>query len=323
MDKDTLSYTLENEPALFADRGFTGHEYLEDFKLYNMNGRLYDPVLGRFLSPDPFVQMPDFSQNFNRYSYCLNNPLKFTDPDGELFFEIAAFLVFTYLKTAYDNRDEQSGKWAWNPVSWFKKDDFRIQVGVNTNTNFSDVTVFGGAGFGDALPAFSNNSNHGFGFGSVYRDGSNCFYYPSYKYFSPEQKVNQAIVNAQTSVSNLNDFEAVNYILSANGTRYGIEPYTGPRVISGAPSFIGGPLRKGQQAIKLGKYLFSPSTFHTTKQVLLKSLGTKGYASVVGNNPDIMFKGTKVFLTGAKNSPYFGKSYETGLSVLDFIDLFY
>jgi RHS repeat-associated protein len=50
------------------------------------NGRMYDPVLGRFLSPDPFVQMPDFSQNFNRYSYCLNNPLKYTDPSGELFF---------------------------------------------------------------------------------------------------------------------------------------------------------------------------------------------------------------------------------------------
>lgn len=47
-------------------------------------GRLYDPVLGRFLSPDPYVQMPDFTQNFNRYSYCLNNPLVYTDPTGEL-----------------------------------------------------------------------------------------------------------------------------------------------------------------------------------------------------------------------------------------------
>jgi RHS repeat-associated protein len=53
------TYTLDaNDKALFADRGFTGHEYLEDFKLYNMNGRLYDPVVGRFLSPDPQVQDP-------------------------------------------------------------------------------------------------------------------------------------------------------------------------------------------------------------------------------------------------------------------------
>jgi hypothetical protein len=42
------------------------------------------PRLGRFLSPDPYVQEPDFTQSFNRYAYCWNNPLKFTDPDGEL-----------------------------------------------------------------------------------------------------------------------------------------------------------------------------------------------------------------------------------------------
>jgi len=47
-----------------------------------MNARLYDPALGRFLSPDPYVQAPDFSQNYNRYSYCLNNPFKYTDPSG-------------------------------------------------------------------------------------------------------------------------------------------------------------------------------------------------------------------------------------------------
>ena len=50
-----------------------------------MNGRMYHPILGRFLSPDPYVQAPDFSQSFNRYSYCLNNPLIYTDPTGEFF----------------------------------------------------------------------------------------------------------------------------------------------------------------------------------------------------------------------------------------------
>ncbi len=50
-----------------------------------MNGRLYDPQLGRFLSPDNYVQQPDNSQNFNRYSYCLNNPLKYNDPSGDFF----------------------------------------------------------------------------------------------------------------------------------------------------------------------------------------------------------------------------------------------
>jgi hypothetical protein len=47
-----------------------------------MNGRVYDPWLGRFLSPDNYVQQPWNSQSFNRYSYCFNNPLKFIDPSG-------------------------------------------------------------------------------------------------------------------------------------------------------------------------------------------------------------------------------------------------
>ena len=65
-------------------RGYCGHEMLPDYGLINMNGRLYDPQIGRFLSTDNFVQEPTNSQNFNRYSYCLNNPLKYTDPSGEI-----------------------------------------------------------------------------------------------------------------------------------------------------------------------------------------------------------------------------------------------
>jgi len=92
------SYTLSGEPELMAGRGFTGHslpqlagEWLPWFNLYNMparmshsggNGRLYDPVVGRFLSPDPVIQDPLATQEYNRYSYCLNNPLKYTDPTG-------------------------------------------------------------------------------------------------------------------------------------------------------------------------------------------------------------------------------------------------
>lgn len=67
------------------NRGYCGHEMLNDFQLINMNGRMYDPYLGRFLSPDNYVQLPTSAQSFNRYSYCLNNPLKYVDPSGELF----------------------------------------------------------------------------------------------------------------------------------------------------------------------------------------------------------------------------------------------
>lgn len=66
-------------------RGYGGHEMLNEFNLINMNGRVYDPVLGRFLSPDKYVQEGDNSQNYNSYSYCLNNPLKYADPSGNVF----------------------------------------------------------------------------------------------------------------------------------------------------------------------------------------------------------------------------------------------
>ncbi len=76
------SYNVAAQTDILPDRGFTGHEYLPWFKLYNMNGRLYDPVVGRFLEPDPVLQDAFSTQNLNRYSYALNNPLKYVDPNG-------------------------------------------------------------------------------------------------------------------------------------------------------------------------------------------------------------------------------------------------
>ena len=63
-------------------RGFTGHEHLDRTGFIHMNGRVYDPTLGRFLSPDPIIQASTYSQDWNRYSYGFNNPLTFTDPTG-------------------------------------------------------------------------------------------------------------------------------------------------------------------------------------------------------------------------------------------------
>ncbi len=78
------SWTFNDVPDQYIfDRGFTGHEHLDELGLINMNGRMYDPWLGRFLSPDNYVQAPGYSQNLNRYSYALNNPLIYTDPDGQ------------------------------------------------------------------------------------------------------------------------------------------------------------------------------------------------------------------------------------------------
>ncbi len=70
--------------GMLLDRGYTGHEHLQGVELIHMNGRLYDPLLHRFLAPDNYVQDPYNTQNFNRYGYVYNNPLMYTDPSGEL-----------------------------------------------------------------------------------------------------------------------------------------------------------------------------------------------------------------------------------------------
>lgn len=80
--------------ALPAQRGYTGHEHYELFNLIDCNGRIYDPVLARFLSPDPLLEDITNLQLLNRYSYCGNNPVTFSDPSGfSLWKKIKSFIV--------------------------------------------------------------------------------------------------------------------------------------------------------------------------------------------------------------------------------------
>lgn len=71
-----------------TDRGYTGHEHLDESGLIHMNGRIFDPVMARFMSADPFVQAAGNLQSYNRYSYVMNNPLGYTDPSGFFFRQI-------------------------------------------------------------------------------------------------------------------------------------------------------------------------------------------------------------------------------------------
>lgn len=64
-------------------RGYTGHQQLDDVGIVHMNGRTFDPYVGRFMQPDPLNQDPSNMQNFNRYGYCMNNPMTCMDPSGQ------------------------------------------------------------------------------------------------------------------------------------------------------------------------------------------------------------------------------------------------
>jgi RHS repeat-associated protein len=72
---DTIDGVIDN-------RGYTGHEMLDQLDLVHMNGRIYDPLTARFMSADPILQDPMNAQSYNRYSYVLNNPTNLTDPTG-------------------------------------------------------------------------------------------------------------------------------------------------------------------------------------------------------------------------------------------------
>ncbi len=80
-----FGYSSSSVPGFdILEHGFTGHEHIRQFDLINMNARLYDPQIARFLSPDNEITNPENPQNYDRYAYCLNNPLKYTDPSGNM-----------------------------------------------------------------------------------------------------------------------------------------------------------------------------------------------------------------------------------------------
>ena len=119
-------------------RGYTGHEMLYEFDLIHMNGRLYDPFVGRMLSPDNFVQDATSTQNYNRYSYVVNNPLKFTDPSGEIIWAavIAGAVIGGYIGGATANGgDLDARNWNW-------------QSGKTWGGIGAGLVIGGAAGFG-------------------------------------------------------------------------------------------------------------------------------------------------------------------------------
>lgn len=134
----------------YTSRGYTGHEHIDETCLINMNGRVYDPLVGLFLSPDPMLQEPMNPLNYNRYTYVLNNPLKYSDPSG-----------YNY---------EWDPRWAdYDPDA--EKD--RQRMGNNLRwLNYADPSAFtGGGSYADRIKNMHSNPN-----GWSYQNGTGEFY---------------------------------------------------------------------------------------------------------------------------------------------------
>lgn len=76
----------------WIERGYTGHEHIDDMALIHMNGRLEDPVLGRMLSPDPVLGSLSSPQALNPYAYVANDPTSYTDPSGLFLSKVVKFI---------------------------------------------------------------------------------------------------------------------------------------------------------------------------------------------------------------------------------------
>ena len=169
------------------DRGFTGHEHLQTVGLIHMNGRLYDPALHRFLQPDNFVQDPFNTQNFNRYGYCLNNPLLYTDQNGELFLLDDLIVGVAGFAFGYVYHGITTGDWGWNAVgagglgagtallSYYTMGGFSLAAGGSLSGGLSFAGNYMlSSTFNSFMPSFnipiSNNfsfsASLGLGFGS-------------------------------------------------------------------------------------------------------------------------------------------------------------
>ena len=212
-DPNTWENYNYNMPSFITDRGYTGHEHLDEFILINMNGRMYDPETARFLSPDVVIADPSNPASYNPYAYVLNNPLKYTDPSGYVVdpVSIAAYIIagaILYSSYAKQNADPATGKWDWNFTNWFSEDKPGWMLGMTINTSFTNTTFF-------ASMNWSNGSNTTLGYNTQYGWGGGSapqnMYFPNYNSGASEAAAVSSIARMDRSIyfqstSNYMDF---------------------------------------------------------------------------------------------------------------------
>ena len=153
----------------------------------HMNGRVYDPDLGRFISADPYVQYPMSTQNYNRYTYVDNNPLSYTDPSG--------FHIFgDYYGDAYDNFTD-SGAYNY---------DFNSSMGFFAGDSYSSLdysATFGFEGDNIAVTGYEGGSSFTYYFDTASYQGAG---------------VSQAVASTSTSYGS-----SINSLTGSTGSGFG------------------------------------------------------------------------------------------------------
>ena len=172
-------------------RSYTGHEELPWFGLLNANARLYDPYMGRFLSPDPLLAISGNPLHFNPYVYTNNNPLRYVDQNGEFFITIVTAIGNTIANLISHGFNFKNYYWkktinAWkidkglfqgnveqiiSKLTWGLPQTvignvfahgYNIASNISVNTGYGMVTIGGATGSSNREKAFTL-SNYSFG----------------------------------------------------------------------------------------------------------------------------------------------------------------
>ncbi|STD09972.1 Cell wall-associated polypeptide CWBP200 [Chryseobacterium carnipullorum] len=248
-DKNTIDTT-----SLLIERGYTSHEHFAEVGIIHMNGRLYDPLLRRFLNADENIQDPTNTQNYNKYGYVMNNPLMFNDPNGECFVPLFGVLVASWVAGAvvgtmvaagmYILKSLVNGTWSWGG---FAKS---LLLGAVTGAATGGLTGgMSASGFNGAVIVGSMNGAIAGGIDAVFNKQNfftglykgavmgaaiggigyaiNYFASGSYKtkYFSRDSVTNSDDFTYDTSVSKETMQENINTMRSDNFTKEEIREF--------------------------------------------------------------------------------------------------
>jgi hypothetical protein len=262
-----------------------------------MNARLYDPVLGRFLSPDPYVQAPDFSQSLNRYSYCLNNPLMYVDPAGEKWWHwlLGDVLTGGVFSGTLSATVITTGLLTYSALFPFTEQAYDLQKMVSPFAFKPPSFIFGsdqnGTGFdlSIGLPQMPGSPSVRFHYGATYYLGSNGGYkgwesrVGTEWYLAPLIKYSSTYFNAgefsqHTAIFTIGDwFTNVRY---ENDWMFGLPGGdNGDRWRSAAVSFTGGPF-----SLNLNMFTGDPGLDQTYRQKNVETID--GHDTYTGGTAD-------------------------------------
>lgn len=144
--------------------GFTGHEHLDAIELIHMGGRAYDPLLGRFISADPYVSYVDSTQGLNRYSYTDNNPLSRVDRSGYGWLKKTWKKIRKAVSSAWKHTVE-GVRSAGRKIDKYKKEIIVVAAAIYTGGATLSVTgsyVAAGAASGFVTGAYTGYQKNGF-----------------------------------------------------------------------------------------------------------------------------------------------------------------